>query len=238
MASQNIAIVNRGGVLTDAACAAWVPALQTQISRDFAPFWNADAQLHFVGLNQQPDPTHWRCLILDRSDEAGDLGYHIDDTGIPEARVFAADDLADGALVSVTLSHELLEMLADPSTTRFLTIGEAVYIIEVADPVEADGDGYDINGVRVSNFVTPCYFGQANPAGDRRFDFRGLLSAGIPTLRPGGYIMDQVGGVWRSTIARHPDGRLGKRALRSGRSSYRAMSPDRARLIRAAIGER
>jgi hypothetical protein len=220
----DISIVNRSTVVTDAGIATLLPALQTQISRDFAPFWGTGTTLHFVGSGQ-PDPGHWRCLVLDHSDQAGDLGYHIDNNGVPEARIFAAEDMKDGSLLSVTVSHELLEMLADPTANRVFQIGTTTYIVEVADPVEADDDGYDIDGVRVSNFATPRYFGMTNPGNDPRFDFRWLLTAGIPTLRPGGYVMFDSGGVWHSTMARHADGSLGCRALRSGRSHYRASLP-------------
>lgn len=218
-----IAIVNRSAAIGDAGLASLIPALQTQISRDFAPFWGVDATLHFVGRGETPDPAHWQCLVLDDSDESGDLGYHLDPAGIPQAKVFAAEDLRYGASLSVTLSHELLEMLADPTAVRVFPQGEVVYIVEVCDPVESDDDGYDIAGVRVSNFATPRYFGLADPGGDPRFDFRGLLQAGIPTLRPGGYCMWAQGGRWQSTMARLADGSLGRRAVRPhGRSRFRA----------------
>ena len=223
----DIDIINRSTVLSDADAASMVPALQKQISRDFAPLWGADATLHFVGAGQEPTPSHWACQLLDDDPGAsGDLGYHVDDTGIPTASIFLKEDLADNSSISVTISHELLEMLADPTANNVLQGADGrTYILEVADPCESDADGYDIDGVRVSDFVLPAYYGRPNPDGSVKYDFRGLLAAGLPTLRPGGYIMfeEPSGGPWQSTMARHEDGSFGRRAMRQhGRSRYRA----------------
>ena len=53
--------------------------------------------------------------MTDNPDQAGALGYHeITSQGTPLGKVFAKLDLQSGASWTVTLSHELLEMLADP----------------------------------------------------------------------------------------------------------------------------
>lgn len=219
-----IAIVNRSTAAGDAVVAALLPALQMQISRDFAAWWGSDATLRFVGQREAPSPGEWVCWILDNSDAPGDLGYHVDQGSVPEAKVFAAEDLRAGLALSITLSHELLEMLGDPTTQRTVPASDGrTYVVEVCDPVEADQDGYDIDGVRVSNFVTPRYFGMSNPADDPRFDHLGLLRAGLPALRPGGYCLFEQDGAWHTLAARHANGSLGRRALRPhGRSRWRA----------------
>jgi hypothetical protein len=48
MATIQISILNRSSVLTDAQVQAAVPALQTQVKRDFGPVWGVDADLTFV----------------------------------------------------------------------------------------------------------------------------------------------------------------------------------------------
>ena len=62
--------------------------------------------------------------------------------------------------VSITLSHELLEMLVDPAGDRVIQAadldpysgGQQVkYLVEVCDPVAAYS--YEIDGVAVSDFV-------------------------------------------------------------------------------------
>lgn len=216
----DIVVCNRSATVADSAIAAMLPALQQQISHDFAPFWQADATLHFCGSTEQPDPTHWPLYVLDHSDQGGDLGYHSDDTGTPSAKVFAADDAQYGVSLSVTISHELLEMLADPQANRMAV--DNAHLLEVCDPTESDTVGYLISGVLVSDFVVPRYFGLPNPADDPRFDFRALLAGGCPALLPGGYIEGWDGSAWVQQRARTADGAMSYRSGRSGRCARRA----------------
>lgn len=223
----DIAIVNRSTIVGDAVIAAMLPSLQTQITRDFAPFWQADATLHFCGSTEQPDPSHWPLYVLDHSDQSNDLGYHVDTDGTPSAKVFAADDARYGIALSVTISHELLELLADPQASKTVEIAGAAQILEVCDPCQSDSDAYSIGGTKVSNFATPLWFGMDDRGAPGRYDFRALLSGPCPTLGPGGYRMFySAGGGWQTTMARHVDGSLPYRALRPhGRSARRARKP-------------
>ena len=230
----DIAIINRYHRVRDARYQALLPVLQAQVSQDFAPMWGADATLHFIGLHDPvpTDPTIWKCWLLGQSDQAGDLGYHDDPSGTPEAKIFVADDLQYGAQISVTISHELLEMLGDPDTQRLTgggTDSSVQYAIEVSDPVEADEDGYDRVGpdgkvYRVSNFCLPAYFGLANPDGSQRYDWLNLLTGPVPTLRPGGYQLAFANGSWTTIAARHADGTLSHRATKPLGRSWRVAS--------------
>ena len=57
----------------------------------------------------------WQISVTDNPDQAGALGYHeLTSRGTPLGKVFAGLDLQSGGSWTVTLSHELLEMLADP----------------------------------------------------------------------------------------------------------------------------
>lgn len=221
----NIACINRTRRIRDAAFARLLPALQKQVNLDFGPVWGIEpVHLVLVGRRTRTiPPSDQRLWFLNDSDDPGALGYHEDDTGIPEGKVFCEEDIRAGAEISVTASHELMEQLADPHTTRMgPTIDGATFIIEVADAVEADEDGYLIDGVRVSNFVLPAYYqpGSAGP-----WDHRGLLTGSCPVLRPGGYAMYLKDGKWQSTMARYADGSLSHRATRRfGRSWRRASS--------------
>ena len=74
---------------------------------------------------------------------------------------------------TVTLSHELLEMLADP-WINWCAQGDdgKIYALEVCDAVEADRMGYEIDGVLVSDFITPSWF---EPTHADRVDFKGRI---------------------------------------------------------------
>lgn len=57
----------------------------------------------------------WWLGIFDDSDVPGALGYHdVTNEGLPLGKVFAGTDIKYEANWTVALSHELLEMLADP----------------------------------------------------------------------------------------------------------------------------
>lgn len=192
---QAVSILNQSTVLTDDQVKAAIPALQTQVSRDFAPLWGIDAALAFVAKGATIPGNSWELIVLDDSDQAGALGYHALNDGIPRGFVFARTDLQAGLQWTVTISHELLEMLADPyifSTVlvegqhKFFGISGSLLALEVADACEADSFGYKIGDVLVSDFVTPAWFGAQLPAGGK-YDFAGHCSAPFQLLQ-GGYI--------------------------------------------------
>ncbi len=191
-----ISIFNDSTVYSDAKVKDAVPALQTQISRDFAPAWGIDATLLFVPKGEIPPNGTWWLTILDDSDQAGALGYH-DTTpdGLPIGKVFAKTDEDNHLSWTVTASHELLEMLADPDVNLTTFIQDSaqtgkLYCYEVCDAVEDDQFGYAIDGVMVSDFVLPSYFqpGTAGAAAGTKYDFCGKLNAAVPKLLSGGYI--------------------------------------------------
>jgi hypothetical protein len=189
-----IAIINQSTVVSDREVRALLPALQKQLDKDFAPAWGIKARLKFA---RQAQANAYQVYIKDRSDEEGDLGYHYTEEGLPVTYLFAVDDMADGAGIdglSTTLSHELLEMLADPNANLYAEgyyydrrgkQRPAIVGYEVCDPVEADS--YRIDGVAVSNFVKPEWFEPEHPVGMMKFDYLGNVDAPFK-LAVGGYI--------------------------------------------------
>ena len=192
MSNIQIAIINQSTVVTDdAEVSAVVAALQTQISRDFAPAWGIDAELRLVPRGGKPKSGEWWLAILDDSDQAGALGYHdVTTNGLPIGKVFAKTDLTYGEQWSVTASHELLEMLADPGIN--LTVLDdsgdrrRLYAYEVCDACEAETFAYRIGKVLVSDFVYPAWFEAFRKAGTR-FDHMKKINRPFKLL-PGGYI--------------------------------------------------
>lgn len=177
---KDVSTVEKPGTLADV-----VAALQVQVDRDFLPLWGVRAQL--VAGGRKPRGA-WQVIVLDNSDQAGALGYHdLTTTGQPLGKVFAATDKQYGLSWTVTLSHELLEMLVDPDV-NLCALDEArsrLYAYEVCDPVEDDSLGYDINGVQVSDFVAPQWFEPGATVGP--YDFKRVLSSPLE-LAAGGYI--------------------------------------------------
>jgi hypothetical protein len=204
-----VAVINQCSVLTDAQVQAATDAMQVQVTRDFAPVYGIDAKLIFVPKGQNPAPGSWWIVIADDSDEAGALGYHdLTNEGLPICKVFAKTDIKYGANWTITFSHEVLEMLADPWINLCVfaqnsdTSGK-LYAYEVCDTCEADNLGYTINGIHVSDFVYPAWFGV--PGSKGKLDHMGHLKSPLQLL-PGGYIGEfdvKTGGGWTQLESEH-----------------------------------
>ena len=185
-----ICVMNPSTVMSDEEVAALIPAMQKQVDRDFNPAWNIDADLEFVSGDEAPIPGSWWLSVLDDSDQAGALGYHdVTDEGLPLGKVFAKTDKELGLQVSVTFSHELLEILADPEINRCVFLqrqdGSGMIVAyESCDAVEADALAYEIDGVLVSDFVTPRWFMPGFPG---PYDFKEHTTGPVQLLQ-GGYI--------------------------------------------------
>lgn len=220
---MDIAIVNRSALATDTEISGYLPALQKQINEHYLPFWPdaGSCTLSFVGFNQQETPGVVPLYLRDRSDVQGDLGYHEEPGAVPDAQVFVADCRLYSVPLSSVISHELLEMLADPSArmTRPGTDGR-YYMMECCDPVS--GDLYDLDGVSVSNFVTPAYFLVRYNAPDQRFDYLKHLTAACPAIGYGGYNEGWDGSQWVQTRGRMDNGLHYYLSDRKGRSFWRA----------------
>jgi hypothetical protein len=184
-----IAVVNQSTVLTDDQVCPMVAAIQKQVSGDFAAAWGLDAALTFYPRDAAVPAHDWQAVMLDDSDQADALGYHdLTASGQPLAKIFAKSDQQDGCQPSITLSHEILEMIADPWINACVLSpdGRKLYIREVCDAPEADEFGYAIDGVSVSDFVTPAFF-EAPTDPVQAFDREGKVIAPF-TLLPGGYL--------------------------------------------------
>lgn len=195
-----IAVLNHSTVCKDIDVAAWSVAVNLQVNRDFAPMWGVSAPVIFCPASSPvPEADAWQMIILDDADQASALGYHdLTKDGMPLGKVFARTTLNYGDQVSVVLSHEVLEMLADPMINQSILLNGKRYAIEVADPVEDDSIGYQIGGVLVSDFVSRRYFDGVSPG---PLDFRNYLTAGCPALEPGGYISyENADGSWSQTF--------------------------------------
>lgn len=190
-------------LITDEMVRHYVAAQQIQIDRDFRPAWGSSATCVFVPRGSSLPGKSWHCVFMDRSDEAGALGYHFTTPeGQPLLRVFVGDALHYGLAWSVTASHEVLETLADPWIDNTIPItnaeGSYEYAREVCDTCEDDHFAYPINGVFMSDFALPSWF---DPNGRAPFTYRGTVQAPF-ALASGGYIgRKKRGGQWEQVMA-------------------------------------
>jgi hypothetical protein len=197
-----IAILNQSTGVTDADVATMTAAIASQVQSDVAPIWGrAPASVAFYTDSTKIPAGARGIAIVDtiQDQPTGVLGLHAEDqAGQTWGVVAAQPELDNGGTaltgdwsVSSTLSHEVLEMFVDPNCNLWANDGQgSVYSLEVCDPVEAPT--YTVNGVSVSNFVTPAWFDPLAPAG-AQFDKLGRLTAGFSIL-PGGYMTYELKG--------------------------------------------
>jgi hypothetical protein len=185
-----IAVIN-ASALPDATIERWTIAVQEQVHKQFAPAWGFDATIEFFPQYTSVPNTAW-ILTVETNRHSLPGGHRTIDKERPIAYV----NLARRGNPSVTLSHEILEMLANPHVNRYVEDTDIFYFLEVADPVQDDADAYPVKGVLVSDFVFPAWFDGLELV-PQRYDFVGHTRVPRKCL-PGGYIqtLNSRTGVW------------------------------------------
>jgi hypothetical protein len=129
----------------------------------------------------------WAIVFLDDADQPGALAYHdLTPDGLPVSKVFVKTTLDDNQSVSVSASHELVEMIVDPAINMY-TSGpdpKTMYAYESADPVEEVT--FKVNGMDMSDFVYPAYFEVFRKPGSVQFDHEKKVTKPFQILS-GGY---------------------------------------------------
>jgi hypothetical protein len=202
MNSSKVALINQtnDSAVSPATLQQYVDALQQQVDNHLAPAWNVRADISVLDaegvIPQGTSPLNIVNVLT------GQAGVHTNDQGQPSAEAVNGDQL------SITLSHELLEMLVDPDGTYVKRApdldpysgGQQVaYLVEVCDPCAVYS--YDIDGVPVSDFVLPSFY-DSNATGN--VDFAGFLTRPL-TVPLGCYIswLDPADNRWHEL---QPDG--------------------------------
>jgi hypothetical protein len=196
MLSTKIALVDTTGRIDPKTMIAVAAALNLQVTRDLPQFWPVKATVSYL-----PDPKNipqgfWPVQLV-ASLPPGEGGFHQTRHRQPYAKVIASPDSDEW---TIDASHEVVEMLVDPAGSRLQTslaiaiqgdeivdaAGKFEYLVEACDPCEADSLGYTIEGISVSDFITPHFYDlQATPG--TRYSFTGAISRPREILR-GGYI--------------------------------------------------
>jgi hypothetical protein len=175
-----------------------IAAMQAYIDKFIAPVWATPAKLV---KSKDFLPGAWAMVFLDDADEPGALAYHdLTPDGLPQSKVFVRTTIDNGDLVSVSASHELVEMLVDPAINLMSTGPDpkTIYAYESADPVEALS--FKVNGIPMSDFVYPSYFEDFHKPGSVKFDQLGKVKRPFQILA-GGYQIIFKGGKWSQIFA-------------------------------------
>jgi hypothetical protein len=195
---RQVAVVSLNPQIAPATVMQISAALQKQATRDLAPIWGVSATVDaFEQLRQVPVGT-WP-IIIGGKVPPGAGGFHTDDNGQPMALVRAFPDIN---VLCQTCSHEMIEMLVDPSGSRFVpgdspmpSQGRVNFLVEACDPSEKAEFGYTINNLLVSDFYTPNYFDPVQAPGVR-YSFTGAITEPREVL-DGGYLS------WQDPVSKH-----------------------------------
>ncbi len=201
-----ITVVNESQRVTDTEVQQMVEAISHQLSDDVAPVWGMVPALgflpaaHAASLKERGlHPEGLLCTISDEPDVPGAAGYHDEGPdGRPYIKVFTFEGASalDGPnAVSVTLSHEIIELALDAAANLWATNTKVNtnYAREGCDAPEAQVYQKTLeNGVKVtvSNFVYPGFF-DPNVASSERLDKLGKLDTPFETPVDG-YQLAQV----------------------------------------------
>ncbi len=176
---------------------ALIAAMQSFVDKCVVPVWNTPARLvKSIGYKKGA----WAMVFLDDADTPGALAYHdLTPDGLPQSKVFVRTTIKNGDLVSVSASHELVEMLVDPAI-NLLTTGpdpKTVYAYESADPVEALS--FPVNSIPMTDFVYPSYFEAFHKPGSVQLDYLKKVKKPFQILS-GGYQIIFKNGKWSQTF--------------------------------------
>lgn len=193
-----------------------VDTMQKYVDDYMYPVWGCLAKLTET---QGPVKGTWSMVFFDNADEPDALAYHDEECHQPVSKVFVETTLNDGEDVAVSATHELAEMLVDAPINRYASAGdgETMFAYEVCDPVE--DQSFEINGLKMSNFVFPAYF-EPDPLGQtKKFDQMGSLS-GPFTLTNGGYAVVTKAGRYCQVFGSQGKATRHSSQDRRGRRSY------------------
>jgi hypothetical protein len=215
MSVIQVGLVDTTGSINPDLVQAAAAALNIQVTRDLPQFWNVQATVQFLPHAGKVPAGVWPVQLV-RQLPPGEGGFHLDKHNQPYSKVIATPN--DDSW-TIDASHETIEMLVDPYGNRMQSsvaieivdgkiqdgTGQFNYLVEACDPCEANGYGYTINGIVVSDFLTPHFYDPMVTPGTR-YSFGGNLTAPRQIL-PGGYIsfVNQETDEWQQLLYVDPN---------------------------------
>jgi hypothetical protein len=210
MSVVQVGLVDTTGEISTELLQSVAAALNVQVTRDLPQFWAVQASVQYLPNAKKIPAGVWPVKLV-KSLPPGEGGFHLDKHNQPYAEVIATP--GDDSW-SVDASHETIEMLVDPSGNRMQSsiaieiagktiedgTGQFNYLVEACDPCEANKYGYQIQGILVSDFITPHFYDPVTASGTR-YSFTGALTKPREIL-PGGYIsfVDQESDEWQQIL--------------------------------------
>lgn len=196
MSVIQVGLVDKTGKLDPQLVQETAAALNIQVMRDFAPIWNVQATVRHLPDAKSIPAGVWPVFLVARL-PPGEGGVHLDKRNQPYSLVIGTPGSNDW---TIDASHETIEMLVDPAGNRLQTsqaiavsgdsvedtTGQFDYLVEACDPCEANDYAYSINGIAVSDFITPDFYDPVATSGTR-YSFGGNITRPRQIL-PGGYI--------------------------------------------------
>lgn len=242
--ATHIALVSESAKITFDDVSSVAAAVAKQVARDFTPAWGVSATVQAFATLESIPSDYVQVILVDNDNMPGAAGYHTDSHGQPLALVQVEGEWP------LTVSHEILELLADGQGNRIVTADippqasmmrgivpatalRVDYLVEVCDPVEDAEYSYQINGIPVSDFVLPNYYSSAESANPA--DFIGHIAP--RAIEEGGYVSfrDPATGIWYQVF--NDDGKLSAHVVsvtNGSVSSLRERMDKAARLKRMA----
>jgi hypothetical protein len=196
MSLIQVGLVDKTKAIDPELMQAVAAALTIQVTRDLPQFWNVQATVTYEPNASKIPAGVWPVFLV-KTLPPGEGGFHLDQHNQPYAKVIASPGSDEW---TIDASHETLEMLVDPNGNRLQPstsiqiengkivdgTGQFAYLVEACDPCEADSFAYPIQGVAVSDFLTPHFYDPVVTPGTR-YSFTGAIKAPRQIL-PGGYI--------------------------------------------------
>jgi hypothetical protein len=196
MSLIQVGLVDKTKAIDPELMQAVAAALTIQVTRDLPQFWNVQATVTYEPNASKIPAGVWPVFLV-KTLPPGEGGFHLDQHNQPFAKVIASPGSDEW---TIDASHETLEMLVDPNGNRLQPstsiqiengkivdgTGQFGYLVEACDPCEADNYAYPIQGVAVSDFLTPHFYDPVVTPGTR-YSFTGAIKAPRQIL-PGGYI--------------------------------------------------
>jgi CheY-like chemotaxis protein len=196
---RNVAVVSTSSNVSFAEVGRFAAAMQKVVDGDLKQYWGVRATVRAYSRAEDVPKDAWMATIEDRfvSDHnpvAGMASFHSDTNGRPNAFISMDSVSKTGVPWTLSASHEIFEMLVDPFGQRYIRgwgyngSSEILRLAEICDPVWDDKNADAVDGVAISDFVTPRWFFDPAALPGEKYDRTGAIG-GPRQLWTNGYSM-------------------------------------------------